>query len=122
VSADSCVSCIGLRYDIETFEVEALEARADPRQIAARNAGLRSDWANFGGADECYVLYVGTEVAVFGPEGKSSVCLAPQEIAEMISETRKELDRTGLSGEVALHIEFLEGASHYFLFSLRNLA
>ena len=96
MSAVGCVIYIGLRYDIEVAEIETLEAFSDSRQTAARYAGLRRYWAKFGGPDERYVLFVETKFAVLGPEGNPSISLASQEVADVIVQAYKKLDRTSI--------------------------
>ena len=108
MSADGCVAYIGVRYEIEPAEIDALETRSDHRQLAAREAGLKSYWGNFGGIEERYVLFVGTELAVLGPEAKPCLSLTSGELQTTITQTGERLNRVGIDEAVGLHIEFQE--------------
>ena len=108
MSAVVCVAYIGVRYVIRPVEVENLEARRDPRQLAAREAGLKSYWGNFGGQTERYVLLVGAQLAVLGPEGRPWLSLTPYELETVITQTRERLGHAGINEDIGLHIEFQE--------------
>jgi len=106
MSAPSCVAYVGLRFPISDTEVEALEERRDNRQLAARNAGLKSYWGRFGLEDPSYALLVGTPIGFFGPEGDGVACLMADELLGLLATTRERLASAGMVGEVGLHIEW----------------
>lgn len=108
MSADTCVAYIGVRYEIDLAAIEGLETRRDPRQLAARKVGLKTYWGNFGGSAERYVLFVGTQLAVLGPEGKPWLSLTAGELETVITQTEERLSRAGINEAIGLHIEFQE--------------
>ena len=106
MSTNTCIVYFGLRFDISPHEVEALETRSDPRVVAARRAGLKFYWGNFGAPAEKYVLLIGAQVAVMGPENQSEVQMSGAEIDMMISTVRAKLTTAGLDGEPRLHVQW----------------
>lgn len=96
-------------YDTQSLpdEVDGLEARSDPRQIAAKSARLSVYWGNFGDETERYILFVGTKVAVRGPEGELASTLSSQHLSSVMSETSAQLSSANFSGEIGLHLEWL---------------
>jgi hypothetical protein len=110
MSASACVGYFGLRYEVLCDEVDRLEESLDPRQIAARRAGLSSYWANFGGETERYVLFVGAKLAILGPENDLTNSLAMERLLTLASNTAERLRLTDLTGEVGLHLEWLSDA------------
>ncbi len=108
MSASACVAYIGVRYDVAANEIDDLEMRCDKRQIAAKTAGLKSYWGNFGGTSEKHVLFVGTEIAILGVEGIQNIQLSSDRILAIISDTKVRLEAVGLSGLVTLNLEWIE--------------
>lgn len=108
MSASACVAYIGLRYEVSPNEIESLELRADPRQRQAKLVGLNSYWGNFGGQSERHLLFVGTEIAILGPEGRAWTTTTAARLAAIVSETEQALSEASLDGECALHLEWLE--------------
>lgn len=110
MSAGACVAYLGLRFDVAEPEIKLLEQRRDPRQIAAKYAGLSTYWANFGGAIERYVLFVGTKVAILGPDDDRTNTLPAEYLADAIATTEERLRKGLFAGTVDLHLEWLENA------------
>lgn len=110
MSASSCIGYIGLRFEVRADEIDQLEGKSDPRQIAARRVGLSSYWANFGGETERYVLLVGTRIATLGPENDLAATLLTGQLLSLASDTSDRLRSANLVGEVSLHLEWLEDA------------
>ena len=106
MSASACVAFYGLRFTILPGEIENLELRTDPRQIAARKADLATYWGNFGGENDRYVLFVGTKIAVLGPEGEHASALPHRRLLHLMSDTVDRLDSSGLVGDVGLYMEW----------------
>src|SRR5947209_19965588 len=73
MSASACIAFYGLRFDIRPDEIAALESRSDPRMVAARKAGLKHYWGNFGAPGEHYFLFVGYQLGTLGPENSPEV-------------------------------------------------
>ena len=107
MSASACIAFFGLRYETGPDEIELLEARSDPRQIAARRAGLNSYWANFGGDVDRYRLLVGTRIASLGPEDSAAASLPFEQLSGLMSDTMDKLRAAGLEGDAGLHLEWL---------------
>ena len=110
MSADACIVYIGIRYDVSASEIEGLELRTDARQRAAKRVGLNSYWGNFGGSEDRYLLLVGTEIEVLGPENRSWSSVTVERLKDIISGTEDALEEAELEGDCALHIEWLEDA------------
>lgn len=106
MSANACVAFYGLRFMILPDEIEDLEARTDPRQIAARKADLATYWGNFGGENDRYVLFVGTRIAVLGPEDAPASALPHERMLQLMSATVERLNFIGLVGDVGLYMEW----------------
>jgi len=110
MSASACIAYIGLRFEVAPDEIEALENRKDSRQTSARSAGLTSYWGNFGGDTESYVLFIGTQIGILGPENTSSVQLVVQDLTAILSDVSAKLESIGIKGSVGLHLEWLVDA------------
>lgn len=108
MSSDCCVAYIGLRFDIQISELDALESKRDARQIAAKSAGLETYWANFGGIEDRYVLFVGSRVAVLGPEDTPNLQISSERLLAMLSDTSARLKSVGMTAPVTLNLEWLE--------------
>ena len=108
MSASACVVYFGIRYEISEDEISALELRIDPRQRAAKEVGLNSYWQNFGGPDERYVLLVGTQIAILGPEDALSSSITAARLQDIVSQTEGRLNEAGLEGPRSLHFEWLD--------------
>lgn len=107
MSANACVVFYGLRFEILPDEIEALEMRSDPRMMAARKAGLKHYWANFGSPGEHYFLFVGANLGILGPENSPEVTLRAPDLEAVCDSTKVKLEAAGLSGEPSLHIQWL---------------
>lgn len=110
MSANGCVVFYGLRFEVWDNEIEGLENRSDPRMLAARKAGLKHYWANFGASGERYMLFVGANIGVLGPENNSEVVLRAPELQAVIESTKGRLRSARLEGEPSLHIQWREDA------------
>lgn len=108
MSASACIVYVGIRYEISASEVEGLELRADPRQREAKQVGLSSYWGNFGGQEVRYVLLVGTEIAILGPEDRSWSSVTVDRLKDIVGGTVEALGEAGLQGTCGLHVEWLE--------------
>lgn len=106
MSADACLAFYGIRFEIASDEIEGLETRSDPRLIAARRTGLKTYWGNFGGIGERYLLFVGANLAVLGPENQSDVAFGLSEFQAIVDSTKARLLSAGLAGEPSLYIQW----------------
>jgi len=106
MSANTCIVYFGLRYEVTSGENEGLEERSDSRIVAARTAGLKHYWANFSEENPKYVLFVGAELGVLGPENALEVVRSHAEIQSLFDMTITKLKEAGLEGEASLHIQW----------------
>jgi hypothetical protein len=108
MSADAFLVCFGLRWEVDADndqEIDLLEKRKDPRQLAARTHQLNSWWGNT--VDETrFFLLVGRIVGSFGLEGKNSLTIGGSEMPTIMDETRQRLRAAGFEEEPAWHFQF----------------
>ena len=107
MSADACVVYYGLCFEIGENEIEDCERRRDSRIIAARSSHLNYYWADFGMSDERNMIFVGTEIGVFGPENLLEVRLSRLDMQQIQQQTEEKLGRSGLQGEPKLLVQWL---------------
>jgi hypothetical protein len=106
MSASACVVFYGIRFEVRPDEVDALEMRSDPRIQAARKAGLKHYWANFGLPGERYLLFVGASLGVLGSENQAEVALSLPDLQAACESTKAKLVGAGLAGEPALYLQW----------------
>lgn len=85
---------------------ELLEEEQDPRLQAAQRANLDIYWANFGGAGERYLLFVGKRIGLFGPEDLLEMELQPSSLVNICAQVAENLEAAGLPGSPGLHIQW----------------
>lgn len=107
MSANGFVVYYGLRWDVPSADreqLDLLEARRDPRQLAARQHKLKV-W--FGRADEhTFFVLFGAQVGNFGRENLAQLHLSDDEAARIVSETRERLTAAGFTDEPSWHFQF----------------
>ena len=108
MSASYCLIYFGLRYEITADEIEPLELRTDQRIAVARKSRLDHWWDNFGGQDEQYLLYVGKELGIVGPEDKLEVRLNDDDFNAIVETTRAKLKQLGYEGSPKLYIQWMQ--------------
>lgn len=106
MSAATCVIYYGLRYEVSSSEIDSLETRSDERIAAARKAGLKFYWGNFGSPDERYLLFVGAQVGIMGPENQAEVQLSDAEFDAVATSVRTKLASAGFEGSPQLHVQW----------------
>jgi hypothetical protein len=106
MSANACIVFFGLRFEVSQGEIEALELRSDTRMQAARKAGLKHYWSNFGLPGERYVLFIGAQLGVLGPENSAEVILSLPDLQSVCDSTRDKLAGAGLIGEPSLFLQW----------------
>lgn len=106
MSASAFIAFVGLRFQVGHDEVAGLEERVDPRQIEAKRAGLKTYWGNFSLASPQHLLFIGTQLGSFGPEGSPSLSVGPAELTRIFQQVRSKLASTNITGDIALHLEF----------------
>ncbi len=107
MSANACVVFYGLRFEVSPDEIEGLELRSDPRMLVARKAGLKHYWANFGSPGERYLLFIGANLAVLGPENSFELVLEAPDLQGILTATGLKLEASGLAGVPALYVQRL---------------
>src|ERR1044072_4901564 len=103
--ADTCIAYFGLRFELGPEEIEGIELRSDERVVAARRAGLKYYWGNFGGLQESYLMFVGAHLGVLGPENSDSIDIPAGDLKELIDRTGARLAEAGLDGVPSFHIQ-----------------
>ncbi|HEX8525022.1 MAG TPA: hypothetical protein VF669_22415 [Tepidisphaeraceae bacterium] len=106
MSAAACLVFYGLRFEISSGDIEALETRSDPCLVAARRAGLKTYWANFGAPAERYLLFVGALIGDMGIEGRSDVQMSAVELQSVMEAVHTKLLQAKLNGTPSLHIQW----------------
>lgn len=110
MSAEACIVCLGVRFEIDPDDIGALEARTDPRVQAARQIGLKYFWANFGDPGELFLLFIGDYIRVLGGDNSAELVLRPGELPGLTEATRAKLTAAGIVGEPALYVQWLADA------------
>lgn len=108
MGADAFHICYGLRWEVDADneeELSRLEARADPRQVAARTHGLGS-WWGISSDEHIYFLMVGELVGHFGWQHRPVGRLEGTAIARIMDDTAEKLRKAGLDGAPAWHFQF----------------
>lgn len=106
MSSDTFIAYFGLRFEIDADEAEAVEDRSDARVVAARKAGLKYYWGNFGGIEERYLLFIGEEVGILGNENAGEVSLPLNDPRLSVDTVREKLATAGLRGAPELHLSW----------------
>lgn len=104
MSSDTFIAYFGLRFEINADDVEAVEDRSDVRIAAARKAGLKYYWGNFGGLKERYLLFVGEQIGIFGNENASEVSMPLNDSRLSADIVKEKLKKAGLFGVPELHL------------------
>jgi hypothetical protein len=107
MSASACVVFYGLRFEIQEEEIDGIENRKDVRMVAARSAGLKAYWSKYGERRERFVLFIGTEIAVLGPEDRKEASVASAVLSGIIMSTKERLDSAGMHSDPSLHFQWL---------------
>jgi hypothetical protein len=74
--------------------------------MAARKVGLRYYWGNFGRLEEKYLLFVGAQLGILGPENAQEIKLEPTEVQDLFERTRTKLNEAPLVGEPSLYLQW----------------
>jgi hypothetical protein len=106
MSADTCIAYFGLRFEVGSDEIEGLELRSDERVSAARRVGLKYYWGNFGGLQDCYLMFIGAQLGIMGSENSESVDISAAEFRELIDKTKAKLIEAGFEGTPSLHLQW----------------
>jgi hypothetical protein len=110
MSSHACIVYVGVCYEIRSTDTKFLEDRSDPRLHAARRAGLKYFWANFGAPGERYLLFIGTELGIFGPENRMEFQIPSEKLREIFDTTSVKLKAAGISSEPFLVVQWLPDA------------
>lgn len=100
MGADAFTVYYGLRFHVTEVELDMVQERAHPHQIAARKFGLRCYFGRpTNGLD--HFLLVGAELGVFGIENKMDAMLTDEQIRTMTEAARRKLKEAGFVEEPA---------------------
>ncbi len=106
MSSDTFVVYFGLRFEVAPEEVEGIELRSDARVAAARRAGLKYYWGNFGGLQEKYLLFIGQQIGILGAENSSEVSLSLLDAESSFEATKTKLLENGFAETPAIHLSW----------------
>lgn len=106
MSSGTCIAYFGLKIEISAEEVEGVELRSDQRVKAARGAGLKYYFGNFGGLQERYLLFVGDQIGLLGLENSESIGLSPEDVRERMDKTKAKLIAADFEGAPSLHLQW----------------
>jgi|SRR5215472_11401312 len=106
MSADTCIAYFGLRIEISDDEIEGIERRSDQRVAAARRAGLKYYFGNFGGLQERYLMFVGDQLGLMGLENSEAISVSLEDIQERMDKTKAKLTEAGFEGAPSLHLQW----------------
>ena len=95
MGADSFVVYFGIRQTVQSDEeLDLLERRADPRQIAARKRGLRTHLGQSTNGEPHFLL-IGAEIGVFGVEGKLDSAISEEAMRNSVEHWKRSLKEAG---------------------------
>ena len=106
MSAYTCIAYFGLRFEVGSEEVEAIELRSDRRVAAARRTGLKYYWGNFGGLQEHYLMFIGVQLGVMGSENSESVNIPSSDLQGLIDKTSAKLVEAGFEDIPSFHLQW----------------
>ena len=102
MGADSFVVYYGIRLIVQNeAETSALERRTDPRQRAARDAGLKSYFGRLTDGEPHHLL-IGTEIGVFGIENQTCIEMPMDRLLQAVEVTDRKLKEAGFLQKPAL--------------------
>jgi hypothetical protein len=109
MSAIACIAFYGMRFELPAESIEKLlEDEVDPRIEAATKVKLDVYWANFGGADERYLLFIGRKLGILGPENDHEEAIPSNQLRELIASTADRLLSIGIEGDPQIYIQWEE--------------
>jgi hypothetical protein len=106
MSADTFIAYYGLRFEVSLEEIEDIELRSDARVQAARKAGLKCYWGNFGGLQERYLLFIGHQIGILGAENSAEVTLLLNDAEASFEVTKRRLVEVGFTQVPAIHLSW----------------
>lgn len=106
MSSDTCIAYFGLRIEISADEIEGIELGSNQRVVAARRAGLKYYFGNFGGLEERYLMFVGDQLGIMGSENSEAIDVSLEDIQERMDKTKAKLTEAGFGGAPSLHLQW----------------
>ena len=104
--ADTTIVFYGIRLEVSDDDLEELESRSHPMQIAARNSGLENYWGNFAAPSERYFLFVGKLIGKLGPEDLAEIQFNEDNFAKTAKVVAEKLRESGLSGTATIYLSY----------------
>ncbi len=96
----------GVRLEVNDCDLDDLESRSHPMQIAAKRVGLESYWGNFAAPKERYFLFVGKLLGKLGVEDRMEIQLNADDFANTATVVAAKLGDAGISHKPFLHLDY----------------
>ena len=104
--ADTTVVFYGIKLEVSDDDLDELESRSHPMQIAARNSGLENYWGIFAAPNERYLLFVGKLLGKIGVEDRMEIEIEGDDFAKTAKVIGEKLSESGLFGTATLYVEY----------------
>lgn len=104
--ANTTIVFYGIRLEVSDDDLDALESRSHPMQIAAKSAGLESYWGNFAAPNERYLLFIGKLLGKLGVEDRMEVQITADEFANTAKAVSAKLSNAGVSEAASLYLDY----------------
>jgi|688.fasta_scaffold310791_2 hypothetical protein len=104
--ADTTIAFYGVKFEMGDLDLDLLESRIHPFQIAAKRFGLDSYWGNFEGPNERFLLFVGRLLGKLGFEDRMEIQMTPDELMNVVQTVTAKLRDAGISDAAMLHLDF----------------
>lgn len=103
--AVATVAFYGLCIEIRQDEIDSLEERTHSDIVTARKYRLDHYWGNFGTVGERYLLFIGKNLGIIGPEGCDELRMTVDEIDRIAAIVSQQLSSAGYNAipELLLH-------------------
>jgi len=107
--ADTTVVLFGIRLEVSDDDLDELESRTHPMQIAAKRAGLESYWGKFSVPAENHLLFVCKLIGKLGVEDRMGIQINADDFARTAKTVSTKLRDAGISETALLHLEYQPG-------------
>ncbi len=104
--ADTTIVFYGIRQEVGDDDLDELESRSHPMQIAAKKVGLESYWGNFAAPAERYLLFVGKLLGKLGAEDRMEIQINADDFANIAKAVDTKLGDAGISEIASLHLDY----------------
>ena len=104
--ADTTIVFFGIRLEVDDGDLDDLESRSHPMQIAAARVGLESYWGNFAAPNERYFLFVGKLLGKLGIEDRTEIQVNTNDFTNTATDVAAKLSDAGISQPPLLHLAY----------------